>query len=67
MQNVCETLLPLMAKPGRIVNVCSVAGKERIIRKPELLQQFQARAGNCCWHDSVTAMHRPHGDHAWDL
>ena len=40
--DVCEALAPLMRRGGRIVNVCSLAGKERIIRKPELLQRFQA-------------------------
>ena len=47
VQDVCEKLLPLMSKPGRIVNVCSVAGKQSILRKPELLQEFQVLLSGC--------------------
>lgn len=40
---VCEALAPLMGKGGRIVNVCSSAGKQRIIKNPALLQRFKVR------------------------
>ena len=30
-----------MSKGGRIVNVCSMAGKQRILNSGGLLQQFQ--------------------------
>jgi carbonyl reductase 1 len=40
-KNVCEAMLPLMVKGGRIVNVCSMVGKQKIIKSPTLLQRFQ--------------------------
>lgn len=39
-KDVCEAILPLMKQGGRIVNVCSMAGKEKIIKSPELLHRF---------------------------
>ena len=38
---VCEALVPHMHKGSRIVNICSLAGKQSIIRKKKLLQRFQ--------------------------
>jgi carbonyl reductase 1 len=40
--DVCEKVLPLLADGGRIVNVCSMAGKRRIIKGPKLLERFQS-------------------------
>ena len=40
-RSVCEALIPLMANPGRIVNVCSMAGKQKQIKDPQLLKRFQ--------------------------
>jgi carbonyl reductase 1 len=39
---VCERIAPLMPEGGRIVNVCSMAGKVRILKSRQLLQRFQA-------------------------
>lgn len=33
-RSVCERLAPLLADGGRVVNVCSSAGKLRILRSP---------------------------------
>lgn len=40
-KRVCEALAPLMENGGRIVNVCSMAGKQRILKSASLLQKFQ--------------------------
>ncbi len=39
-QHVCEAIAPLMTSGGRIVNICSMAGKQRIIKSQQLLQEF---------------------------
>jgi len=39
--NVCEAMLPLLTQGGRIVNVCSMAGKRRIIKSSKLLGRFE--------------------------
>lgn len=41
---VCEALTPLMTKGGRVVNVCSMAGKQRIIPDKALKQRFKVRS-----------------------
>lgn len=38
---VCERLERLMPEGGRIVNVCSLAGKQSILRSPELRSRFE--------------------------
>jgi len=40
--NVCEAMLPLLTQGGRIVNVCSMAGKRRIIKSSKLLGRFES-------------------------
>ena len=48
---VCEAVLPLMTEGGRIVNVCSMAGKQRIIKDSRLLRRFQVDCRPlCCSH-----------------
>ena len=42
-QHVCEAIAPLMSSGGRVVNICSMAGKQRIIKSPQLLQKFNVR------------------------
>ncbi len=39
---VCERLERLIPDGGRIVNVCSLAGKLSILRSPELRSRFEA-------------------------
>jgi NAD(P)-dependent dehydrogenase (short-subunit alcohol dehydrogenase family) len=38
---VCERLERLIPEGGRIVNVCSLAGKQSILRSPELRSRFE--------------------------
>lgn len=55
---VCEAVKPMMVKGGRIVNVCSMAGKLRIIKSPKLVQRFQVSSSfpSC----SCTSVLLPH-------
>ncbi len=41
---VCERLERLLPEGGRIVNVCSLAGKLSILRSPELRARFEKAA-----------------------